>query len=77
MIEPVMTDTSASARVLVACPDSRPPAYQAVIGLSRAESLSQFVTAYYHRGAIPFESVARRVALLRLKRIERSLAPQT
>ncbi len=68
-----MTDPSERARVLVACPDSRPPAYQAVIGLSRAESLDQFVTAYYHRGAIPFASVARHIAPERLTRLDRVL----
>jgi alpha-maltose-1-phosphate synthase len=73
MIEPVMMDTSERARVLVACPDARPPAYQAVVGLSRAESLDQFVTAYYHRGTIPFESVARRIAPDRLARLNRAL----
>ena len=73
MIEPVMTDTSDSARVLVACPDARPPAYQAVIGLSRAACLDEFVTAYYHRGAIPFEAFARRIAPDRLPRLERLL----
>jgi alpha-maltose-1-phosphate synthase len=73
MIEPVMTDTSERARVLVACPDARPPAYQAVVGLSRVDSLDQFVTGYYHRGAIPFESVARRIAPERLARLDRAL----
>ena len=34
--------------VLVACPDARPPAYQAVIGLDRAGLLDAFVTATYY-----------------------------
>jgi len=37
-------------RVLVACPDARPPAYQAVVGLARAQLLHSFVTAYYYGG---------------------------
>ena len=31
--------------VIVACPDARPPAYQAVIGLNRAGRLDRFVTS--------------------------------
>ncbi len=34
--------------VVVACPDARPPAYQAVVGLARAGLLRRFVTSYYH-----------------------------
>ncbi|WP_337176023.1 glycosyltransferase family 4 protein [Paludisphaera sp.] len=34
--------------VVVACPDARPPAYQAVVGLARAGMLRRFVTSYYH-----------------------------
>ncbi len=37
-------------RVLVACPDARPPAYQAVVGLARAQLLHSFVTGYYYGG---------------------------
>ena len=33
--------------VLVACPDARPPAYQAVVGLARAGKLDRFLTGYY------------------------------
>ncbi len=35
------------SRVLVGCPDARPPAYQAVAGLAAAGMLDRFVTAYY------------------------------
>lgn len=35
-------------RVLVACPDSRPPAYQAVVGLARVGLLGGFLTGFYH-----------------------------
>ncbi|WP_240907412.1 glycosyltransferase family 4 protein [Paludisphaera rhizosphaerae] len=34
--------------VVVACPDARPPAYQAVVGLARAGMLRRFVTSFYH-----------------------------
>jgi glycosyltransferase involved in cell wall biosynthesis len=55
-------------RVMVACPDARPPAYQAVVGLARAGLLHSFQTAYYHRGG----RAAR--ALGRLMGVERLLA---
>ena len=35
--------------VLVACPDARPPAYQAVVGCARAGLLDAFLTAYYYK----------------------------
>jgi starch synthase len=36
------------ARVLVACPDARPPAYEAVAGLHAAGMLDAFLTGFYH-----------------------------
>lgn len=47
--------------VLVACPDARPPAYQAVIGLSRSHLLQTFVTAYYYRDQGPLPALGRRL----------------
>ena len=44
-----MTSRQGAEPVLVACPDARPPAYQAVIGLNRAGLLRSFQTAYYYR----------------------------
>jgi hypothetical protein len=38
----------ARADVLVACPDARSPAYQAAVGLARADRLRRFVTAFYY-----------------------------
>lgn len=38
-----------SEAVLIACPDARPPAYQAVVGLARAGLLGTFLTGYYDR----------------------------
>ena len=55
-----MTPTG-SAPFLVACPDARPPAYQAVIGLSKAGRLDGFLTAYYDRGERRAGAVVRRV----------------
>jgi glycosyltransferase involved in cell wall biosynthesis len=48
--------------VLVACPDARPPAYQAVIGLARAGLLHRFLTGYYHRGPGALGTITRQVA---------------
>ena len=48
--------------VLVACPDARPPAYQAVVGLHRAGLLQSFRTAYYYRGEGSLNSAARLIA---------------
>jgi alpha-maltose-1-phosphate synthase len=59
--------------VLVACPDARTPAYQAVVSLERAGRLSQFVTAFYYSGGGPFSGFARRIAPGRFGRLERSL----
>ena len=38
--------------VLVACPDARPPAYQAVVGLERGSLLHTFFTGYYYSKAL-------------------------
>ncbi|MFO0889640.1 MAG: glycosyltransferase family 4 protein [Isosphaeraceae bacterium] len=50
----------ASRSVLVACPDARPPAYQAVIGLDHAGLLAGFVTASYFNPDGRLISLARR-----------------
>ena len=62
--------------VLVACPDARPPAYQAVVGLDRAGLLRGFVTASYYDPRRP-SGRAWPVGLARdrLARLERLLAP--
>jgi glycosyltransferase involved in cell wall biosynthesis len=56
--------------VLVACPDARPPAYQAVIGLSQARRLRGFVTSSYYDRAGRIAALARRVAANRFARLE-------
>ncbi len=48
--------------VLVACPDARPPAYQAVIGLHRAGLLQSFRTAYYYRERPALAAIGRSLA---------------
>jgi alpha-maltose-1-phosphate synthase len=63
----------AAPRVIVACPDARPPAYQAVIGLSRARLLHTFLTAYYYGGNGPLSALGRRLAPGRFARWERVL----
>lgn len=47
--------------VMVACPDARPPAYQAVIGLSQAGVLGRFVTSAYYNPESPLVGLARRL----------------
>ena len=59
--------------VLVACPDARPPAYQAVVGLSRAGLLGRFVTASYYDRNGRMAAWARRLAPERLRHLERFL----
>jgi alpha-maltose-1-phosphate synthase len=59
--------------VVVACPDARPPAYQAVIGLSRAGWLDRFVTSSYYDPDGPLATLARRVAPRRFARWEKVL----
>ncbi|HEX8203066.1 MAG TPA: glycosyltransferase, partial [Isosphaeraceae bacterium] len=58
--------------MLVGCPDARPPAYQAVVGLARAGHLDRFLTAYYF-GDGPLAAVARRLAPGRFDRLHRVL----
>jgi hypothetical protein len=59
--------------VLVACPDARPPAFQAVIGLDRARRLRGFLTASYYDPDGRWASIARGLARGRFARLERIL----
>lgn len=59
--------------LIVACPDARPPAYQAVVGLDRAGLLDSFVTASYYDPDGPIARLARRIAPARMDRVERML----
>ena len=55
------TTSGTAATVLVACPDARPPAYQAAIGLSKCGRLGTFVTGFYDRGDGLLRRVGRRL----------------
>ncbi|QEH31702.1 Alpha-D-kanosaminyltransferase [Aquisphaera giovannonii] len=59
--------------VLVGCPDARPPAYQAVLGLDRAGLLDRFVTSAYYDPGRALPGLARRVAPRAFGRLERVL----
>jgi hypothetical protein len=61
------------SRVLVACPDARPPAYQAVIALARAALLQRFETAFYYKGDGTLAALGRRLAPDRFGRWQRVL----
>lgn len=65
--------TGAVASVLVACPDARPPAYQAAAGLSRAGILGEFRTSYYFREPGLAASLGRRLWPGPFDRLERRL----
>src|SRR5262249_10274464 len=65
--------TSRAGPVFVACPDARPPAYQAVVGLGRAGLLHTFLTAFYYGGDGALEAPGRRIAPTRYARWERLL----
>ncbi len=64
------TGSSGARSVLVACPDARPPAYQAVVGLAHSGWLEEFQTAYYYGGAGRLSAMARRLAPGSLARLE-------
>jgi alpha-maltose-1-phosphate synthase len=59
--------------VLVACPDARSPAYQAVVGLARAGRLRRFVTGFYYSAEGPVSGLARWIVPRRFSRYERLL----
>jgi glycosyltransferase involved in cell wall biosynthesis len=59
--------------VVVACPDARPPAYQAVVGLTRAKMLRSFVTSAYYNPNSRCSAVARRLLPAWFGRRERVL----
>lgn len=57
-------------RVVVGCPDARPPAYQAAAGLARSEMLDCFLTSFYYGGDERVFRWAKIFAPTRLKRWE-------
>lgn len=60
--------------VLVACPDARAPAYQAVVGLARTGRLRRFVTAFYYGGDGLLSDAGRRFAPQKFARWDRYLS---
>jgi len=60
-------------KVLVACPDARPPAYQAVIGLHNAGLLQTFLTSYYYDEHAWLSAMGRKLLPKAYARIERAL----
>jgi glycosyltransferase involved in cell wall biosynthesis len=70
---PGPTETDLRENVLVACPDARAPAYQAVVGLTRAGLFGRFVTGFYYGGGGPVSGAARRLAPGRFAPWERLL----
>ncbi|WP_435022163.1 glycosyltransferase family 4 protein [Tundrisphaera sp. TA3] len=59
--------------VLVACPDARPPAYQAAIGLAQAGALDRFLTGFYYKGHGTASEMARQLLPCQFARIRRTL----
>ena len=68
-----MESTRDARTLIVACPDARPPAYQACVGLGRAGLLDSFVTASYYDPRSRLARLARRIAPSRLEHVERVL----
>ncbi len=73
-LAPPIPKRTATGSVLVACPDARPPAYQAAAGLSGEGLLGRFVTSYYYRERGAAAITARRVAPSQFAAIEPKLA---
>jgi glycosyltransferase involved in cell wall biosynthesis len=67
------TDRIGRRSVLVACPDARPPAYEAVVGFAQAGRLDRFVTGFYHSGHGPALELARQYLPCQFARIRRAL----
>ncbi|WP_169976460.1 glycosyltransferase family 4 protein [Tautonia rosea] len=65
--------TDRAPSVLVACPDARPPAYQAVVGLGDRGQLDAFLTGFYYRGNESWSRLGATIAPGGFARIERSL----
>lgn len=59
--------------ILVACPDARPPAYQAVVGLAQAGALDRFLTGFYYKGHGAASEAARQLLPCQFARIRRTL----
>jgi alpha-maltose-1-phosphate synthase len=71
--EPLPADRPDLGSVLVACPDARPPAYEAVVGLAKAGLLARFVTGFYHGGHGPALELTRQFLPCQFARLRRAL----
>jgi alpha-maltose-1-phosphate synthase len=60
------------APVLLACPDARPPAYQAAVGFAQAGLLDRFLTGFYYR-ASALSGFGRTIMPTQFARWERAL----
>ena len=60
-------------QTLVACPDARPPAYQAAVALAEAGMLDRFVTGFYYKGHGRASQVARQLVPCQFPRVRRQL----
>ncbi len=60
--DPTHQSDRAEPVVVVGCPDARPPAYQAVAGLTASHQLDRFLTGFYHRGEGPLSALAGQIA---------------
>ena len=63
----------AGSGVLIACPDARPPAYEAAVGLARTGELGAFLTGFYYSRHGAVSELARRYAPCQFRRIRRKL----
>ncbi len=73
MIETEMQRRRSTEGVLVACPDARPPAYQAVIGLDQAGLLGGFLTSSYYNPDGRLPALLRKLVPQRFAPLERIL----
>ncbi len=63
----------AHRQAFVGCPDARPPAYQAALGLAQRGQLQRFLTGFYYHDENPLLRFIRRSVPHQFNRIERSL----
>ena len=61
------SDAALSPQTIVGCPDARPPAYQAVVGLAREGMLRRFLTSFYYGGDEGVLQLARVIAPQRVQ----------
>jgi hypothetical protein len=71
--EAISLKLTSDGQVVVACPDARPPAYQAAVGLALAGRLDRLVTGFYYRGHGPLSELARQLLPCQFSRIRKKL----